>query len=127
MIALVHETAVGAVSAAPKAPVAAANVRAAQLPRKVKLAPQFNGIAPYNVSRRMKPFCHAEHGRRPSLALPIRRICHANRSAERRFDTETSVPTGLVTDKAVALESHDNVATEVADRPDLPRRVRVSQ
>lgn len=52
MIALVPATAVGAVSAAPKAPVAEANATEAQLPAKAKVAAHFSGIALNFLARR---------------------------------------------------------------------------
>lgn len=96
--------------------MAEAIARAAPLPRKVKLAPQFNGIAPIQESPRKSSFCHAEHGQLTMLALPIRRVCHANESAGREADTGNSVSSGLVTRKAAAAQSHPGGVAEVTDR-----------
>ena len=116
MSPLVQAPAVGAVAAAPKALMVAAITRAAPLPRKAKLALQFSGIAPIQVSQRTTPFCHAEHGRRPMLALPNRRVCHANRSAGGRSDTETSVSLGLVNGRVDVRGDHAGSSEAVTNR-----------
>lgn len=127
MTPLVQATAVGAVGAAPKAPMAEAIAPAAPLPRKVELAPQFNGIAPIQVSQRTTPFCHAEHGRRPMLALPNRRVCHANRSAGGRSDTETSVSLGLVNGRVDVRGDHAGSSEAVTNRAGSAAQDEVSE
>lgn len=91
----------------------AAITRAASLPRKAKLALQFSGIAPTQVSQSKSSFCHAEHGRLSSLALSVRRVCHTNESAEREPDTEKSVAQGSDTEKVVEDGHHEEPSDAV--------------
>jgi hypothetical protein len=107
--------------------MAAAITPAAPLPRKVELALQFNGIAPIQESQRKSSFCHAEHGRLTTLALSIRRVCHANKSAERESDTKKWVSQGLVIGKAAEDRHHEGSSDAVTNRACLAAQQEVSR